>query len=477
MELYLLTAVIILLVVIILLLIFKPGSAQDSGKKELEFLRIKLDTLEAAIKRDASFQREEQQRTARENREELSVLFKNFQNDQQGQFKAFRELLKEQSEKADTQLLRLNESVENRLKDFNILLRQEQGNLKDALKTAMENFKSSFDAGMRSFNELQSSKMKNLEERQQEMIRQSAEKLESIRSTVEEKLEKTLSERLGHSFETVGKQLIEVQRGLGEMQSIASEVGGLKKVLSNVKLRGGVGEVQLSMLLEQMLAPGQYESNVKTKKGSNDPVEFAIKLPGRSDEESDFVYLPVDAKFPKDVYENLVNAYETGDPAKIEEASKFLTVCIKRMAKSISEKYIDPPYTTDFAIMFLPFESIYAEVIRNSNLVDELQRDYKVTVAGPTNLAAILNSLQMGFRSLAIQKRSSEVWKVLSEVKNEFEKFGGMLEKAQTHIRKGLNDLDDIQGVRTRAINRKLRDIDSMPSLIENKDISERLLD
>jgi len=477
MEIYLLVAALILLLVLILLQFYKSDSNKNPVKKEIDYLTMKLEAIESGIKRDASLQREEYQRTAREGREELSELFRNFQHAQQQEFKVFREMLKEQEDNADRQLVRLGELVENRLKDFNFLLKQEQGNLKDSMKLAMDAFKSAFDERMKSFNELQSEKMQNLEERQQEMIRNTAEKLEFIRSTVEEKLEKTLSDRLGQSFETVGKQLIEVQKGLGEMQSIASEVGGLKKVLSNVKLRGGVGEVQLSMLLEQMLAPTQYAANVKTKKGSNDPVEFAIKLPGRSDEEGDFVYLPIDAKFPKDIYENLVAAYDSGDSSIIEEASRQLTNYIKRMARTISEKYIDPPNTTDFAIMFLPFESIYAEVIRNSSLVDELHRDYKITVAGPTNLAAILNSLQMGFRSLAIQKRSSEVWKVLGEVKAEFEKFGGLLERAQNHIRRGLNDLDDIQGVRTRAINRKLRDVDSLPVSVEEKDGEQKLIE
>jgi DNA recombination protein RmuC len=477
MEIYLLVAALVLLLVLILLQFYKSDSNKNPVKKEIDYLTMKLEAIESGIKRDASLQREEYQRTAREGREELSELFRNFQHAQQQEFKVFREMLKEQEDNADRQLVRLGELVENRLKDFNFLLKQEQGNLKDSMKLAMDAFKSAFDERMKSFNELQSEKMQNLEERQQEMIRNTAEKLEFIRSTVEEKLEKTLSDRLGQSFETVGKQLIEVQKGLGEMQSIASEVGGLKKVLSNVKLRGGVGEVQLSMLLEQMLAPTQYAANVKTKKGSNDPVEFAIKLPGRSDEEGDFVYLPIDAKFPKDIYENLVAAYDSGDSSIIEEASRQLTNYIKRMARTISEKYIDPPNTTDFAIMFLPFESIYAEVIRNSSLVDELHRDYKITVAGPTNLAAILNSLQMGFRSLAIQKRSSEVWKVLGEVKAEFEKFGGLLERAQNHIRRGLNDLDDIQGVRTRAINRKLRDVDSLPVSVEEKDGEQKLIE
>jgi len=306
-----------------------------------------------------------------------------------------------------------------------------------------------------------------------DLIRSTELKLDQIRSTVEEKLEKTLSERLGQSFETVGKQLIEVQKGLGEMQTLAQDVGGLKKVLSNVKMRGGIGEVQLAMLLEQILAPEQYEANVKTKAGSADLVEFAIKLPGRDDNGGP-VWLPVDAKFPKDVYEQLQTAYDGGDTAQIDAAQKNLDTTIKKMAKDISDKYIDPPNTTDFAIMFLPFEGIYAEVVRKASLLEELQRTSKVIVTGPTTLAAILNSLQMGFRTLAIQKRSGEVWTVLGEVKKEFENFGGMMEKAQKNFKTGMDQLDDVMGKRTRAIQRKLKDvviagaIDSAPLLPES---------
>ncbi len=294
------------------------------------------------------------------------------------------------------------------------------------------------------------------------MINNTEKKLESIRITVEEKLEKTLSERLGQSFETVGKQLIEVQKGLGEMQSLAQDVGGLKKVLSNVKDRGGVGEIQLEMLLEQILAPEQFDSNVKTKLGSNDLVEFAIKLPGKDDMNS-VVYLPIDAKFPRDVYEKVVDAFETADTTVIDAANKDLENTIKKMAKDIRDKYIDPPHTTDFAIMFLPFEGIYAEVIRRSNLLEQLQREFKVIVTGPTTLAAILNSLQMGFRTLAIQKRSSEVWKILGAVKTEFEKFGGLLEKAQKQIISAGETIDQLKGTRTRAIQRQLRDVQVLP--------------
>jgi DNA recombination protein RmuC len=260
------------------------------------------------------------------------------------------------------------------------------------------------------------------------------------------------------------------------MQTIASDVGGLKKVLSNVKLRGGVGEVQLALLLEQILAPNQYEANVRTKKGSSDPVEFAIKLPGRSEDESAFVYLPIDAKFPKDTYEHLIAAYENAIPDDIEAATRNLETTIKKMAKDIRDKYLDPPNTTDFAIMFLPFESIYAEVIRRSSLIDQLRSEFKITVAGPTTLMAILNSLQMGFRTLALQKRSSEVWKVLGSVKKEFEVFGGLLEKAQKNIQTGLGQLDDVVGTRSRAIQRQLRNVETLPAVEVPIEIPEIIL-
>jgi Uncharacterized protein conserved in bacteria len=233
----------------------------------------------------------------------------------------------------------------------------------------------------------------------------------------------------------VSEQLESVQKGLGEMQTLAQDVGGLKRVLSNVKTRGNIGEIQLSMLLEQLLAPEQYDANVRTVKGSSDVVEFAVKLPGK-DDTRDFVYLPIDAKFPKDVYEQLLNAYDSSDTQAIDAAGKALETTIRKMAKDISDKYLAPPATTDFGIMFLPFEGIYAEVVRRSSLLEELQRTYKVVVTGPTTLAAILNSLQMGFRTLAIQKHSGEVWTILGAVKKEFEKVGGMLEKLKRTFRR-----------------------------------------
>jgi DNA recombination protein RmuC len=409
------------------------------------------------------------------NRETLTSNLKDFTLEQRTKFD---ELKKEQTDlttKTVEQLEKISGKVEEKLKTLNEQAKGDTTLMREALVNAFKGFGETFDKNIVSFNDLQKEKFADLEKRQNELIANTETKLESIRVTVEEKLEKTLSERLGQSFETVGKQLIEVQKGLGEMQTIAADVGGLKKVLSNVKLRGGVGEVQLAMLLEQILAPNQYEANVKTKKGSSDSVEFAIKLPGKSEDESSIVYLPIDAKFPKDTYEHLINAYENAIPEEIEAATKNLEVTIRKMAKDISDKYIDPPNTTDFAIMFLPFESIYAEVIRRSALVDQLRDQYKITVAGPTTLMAILNSLQMGFRTLSIQKRSSEVWNILSAVKKEFGNFGGLLEKAQKNIQTGLGQLDDVVGTRTRAIQRQLNNVETIPT-IEAKNISPEII-
>ena len=346
--------------------------------------------------------------------------------------------------------------------------KENRGELSDSLKEFsaqitlnMKAFQESSDKSFALLSELQREKLSQIENRQSEMIKNTEEKLEQIRVTVAEKLEKTLSDRLGQSFETVGKQLMEVQRGLGEMQTLAQDVGGLKRVLSNVKMRGGIGEVQLSMLLEQILAPEQYESNVKTKHNGKDFVEFAIKLPGK-DEQNKYIWLPIDAKFPKEYYESLQNAYDTGDIVKIDKEQKVLENAIKSMAKDICDKYIDPPYTTDFAIMFLPFEGIFAEVVRKASLLEEIQQKYKVLVTGPTTFAAILNSLHMGFRTLAIEKRSSEVWTILGAVKREFDIFGGLLNKAQKNIQGGLDDIDKLVGTRTKAIQRKLRGVESL---------------
>ena len=332
---------------------------------------------------------------------------------------------------------------------------------REELAVSLRAFQESFERGIASFNQLQKEKFAALDERQREWVNHAEKRLEEIRQTVDEKLQQTLNERISQSFRLVNEQLANVQKGLGEMQSLAQDVGGLKRVLSNVKTRGNIGEIQLSMLLEQLLAPEQYEANVHTRKGSDAVVEFAVKLPGK-DDAREFVYLPIDAKFPKDVYEQLLDAYDAADPQQIEFAGKQLEATIKKMAKDISEKYLAPPATTDFGIMFLPFEGIYAEVVRRSALLEDLQRTYKVVVTGPTTLAAILNSLQMGFRTLAIQKHSGEVWTILGAVKKEFEKMGGMLEKAQRNLQTANGQIEEVLGTRTRAIQRRLKDVDTL---------------
>jgi DNA recombination protein RmuC len=438
---------------------------QNALKEINQTLATKVDLLIAKI--------DENNKT---NREELSASLKNFTIEQRNKFDEIKKEQNDTTTKTVEQLEKITGKVEEKLNAVNEQAKKDNEMMREALVNAFRGFQETFEKNVSSFNDLQREKFGLMETKQSELVKSTETKLESIRVTVEEKLEKTLSERLGQSFDTVGKQLIEVQKGLGEMQTIATDVGGLKKVLSNVKLRGGVGEVQLALLLEQILAPNQYDANVRTKKGSSDPVEFAIKLPGRSEDESAFVYLPIDAKFPKDTYEHLIAAYENAIPDDIEVATKNLETVIKKMAKDIRDKYLDPPNTTDFAIMFLPFESIYAEVIRRSSLIDQLRSEFKITVAGPTTLMAILNSLQMGFRTLALQKRSSEVWKVLGSVKKEFEVFGGLLEKAQKNIQTGLGQLDDVVGTRTRAIQRQLRNVETLPAVEAPLELPEIIL-
>lgn len=285
--------------------------------------------------------------------------------------------------------------------------------------------------------------------------KENTKKLDEMRNVVDEKLQKTLEERLAKSFNTVSTQLEAVHKGLGDMQQLAVGVGDLKKVLSNVKTRGSLGEIQLGNILEQLLSPEQYEKNIVTKKGTANPVEFAIKFPG--DDEHP-VYLPIDAKFPMEDYQRLLEAYEQADQVEVTKHLTLLTRKIKVFAKDIHDKYIDVPNTTDFGIMFLPLEGLYAEVVK-AGMVEELQRLYKINIAGPTTMAALLNSLQMGFRTLAIQKRSHEVWKVLGAVKTEFGKFGDVLSKAREKLRQADDELDNLIGRRTRVINRKLKTI------------------
>ncbi len=294
-------------------------------------------------------------------------------------------------------------------------------------------------------------------------------KLEEMRKTVDERLQQSIEEKMNRSFSLVSERLEQVYKGLGEMQNLANGVGDLKKVLTNVKTRGTLGEYQLSAILSEILSPEQYEENVATKKGSRNVVEFAVKLPSDDDK---FIYLPIDSKFPGDTYSALRDAIDEGDKVKIELASKALIATIKSEAKDIHDKYIDPPYTTEFAIMFLPFEGLYSEVV-NRGLVEILQRDYKVNIAGPSTMAALLNSLQMGFKTLAVQKRSAEVWEILGAVKQEFDKFGDVLAATQQRLDQANKELDKLVGVRTRQIQRKLKDVQTPTRELSDKIFSD----
>ncbi len=300
-----------------------------------------------------------------------------------------------------------------------------------------------------------------MEARFQNIQKENGEKLEQMRLTVDEKLHNTLETRLGESFKVVSERLEQVQKGLVEMQTLASGVGDLKRVLSNVKVKGVLGEYQLASILEQILTPAQYAQNVKTKKGSANIVEFAIKIPSKSDSMTE-IWLPIDAKFPSEDYERLMSAYDLADVSAIEEHKKKLETKIKVFAKDIKEKYIDPPQTTDFAILFLPFEGLYAEVLRIPGLFEQIQRDYKITIAGPTTITAFLSSLQMGFRSLAVEKRTSEIWELLGAVRTEFGKFGVALTNAKNKLDLASKEIDNA-GVRSRAIERQLKNVQTLP--------------
>ena len=348
--------------------------------------------------------------------------------------------------------------------------REESGSIqlqgRKELMETLETFRSSLAGQLGSLtsgNDQRFDKLRETIDQKLALIQKdNAEKLEKMRATVDEKLHQTLETRLGESFKLVSERLEQVQKGLGEMQGLATGVGDLKRVLTNVKSRGTWGEVALKSIIEDVLTPAQYVENVATKKGSGERVEFAIILPGRGDKEGERVLLPIDAKFPKEDYERLLSAQEAGDAAAAEEASKALLARLKASAKDIRDKYLNPPATTDFGIMFLPSESLYAESLRRPGFIEALQNEYRVNVAGPTTLAAFINSLQMGFRTLAIEKRSSEVWQILGAVKTEFGKFGDLLEKTKKKIQEA-GDTIDSATTKTRTIQSKLRHVEALP--------------
>lgn len=356
-------------------------------------------------------------------------------------------------------LRRETDDIKKSVRNENEIVRKA---LNEGFAVNREEQSASLSATRRELNERFDEIRKNVDDKLKELQQGNQDKLEEMRKTVDEKLHQTLEARLSESFKTVSERLEQVYRGLGEMQSLAQGVGDLKKALTNVKIRGGFGEIQLGRLLQEVFAPSQYETNFSVQNGQL--VEFALKLPGNGDDDKP-VYLPIDSKFPVESYERLQGAYETGNPAAIQAAQKELAAVVRGSAKDIRDKYIKPPLTTDFALLFLPTEGLFAEVLRIPELVDELQSKLHIIVTGPTTLLALLNALQVGFRTLAIEKRSSEVWNILGAVKREFETFGEVLGKAQDRIRLAGDEIDKLVGTRTNKILRTLRDVESLPDV------------
>jgi len=419
------TAVLVLIAVILILFSFKR-----KGGADLTPLQVRLDSIEKG-----------QERGERELRDEFA----------------------RNREESTNQMSALRQEVGTSLKGVSDSVHQEITGLSQFQQTQMDGFGDRLGKLVEA-NEKKSDALRTaVETKLLQLQTDNAAKLEEMRRTVDEKLQSTLEKRLGDSFKLVSERLEQVHKGLGEMQTLASGVGDLKKVLTNVKTRGTWGEIQLGNLLEQVLTADQYARNVKTKAGSDDQVEFAIKFPGRGNDPDNPLWLPIDAKFPKEDYERLIDAAEKGDADAVEESGKKLEAQIKLEAGKIRDKYLDPPQTTDFGVMFLPTEGLYAEVLRRPNLTDVLQREFRVTVAGPTTLLALLNTFQMGFQTLAIEKRSSEIRELLGAVKTEFGKFGDVIEKVHKKIMDA-GDVIDKAKIRSRAIERKLRSVEGLPA-------------
>lgn len=409
---------VVLLIAVLLLLLMLPGKLKQNEslvrlEAQLGSLKEGMERIERALREELARVRDEVAGTGKENRNELGNSLKGFGD-------SLAQQLSSLTRSSEERLERVRETVETRL---------------------------------------------------QTLQEDNSAKLEKMRQTVDEKLHATLEQRLGDSFRLVSERLELVHKGLGEMQTLASGVGDLKKVLTNIKVRGIFGEVQLGNLLEQVFTPEQFSRNVATRPGSNERVEFAIRLPGKDGSQGTPVWLPIDAKYPQEDYQRLIDAQEQANPAALEEAAKMIETRIKLEAKGIKEKYLDPPHTTDFGIMFLPSEGLFAEVLRRPGLFETIQREYHVLLTGPTTLLAVLNSLQMGFRTLAIEKRSSEVWSLLGAVKTEFGRFGEVLDKTQKKLQEASNTIESA-ATRSRQIERKLRDVQELPS-----DLSTRLLD
>ena len=456
---------------------------KNKGNINYEFLTQHFEKIERNLRQEFFISRDELSRQSKDLRNEVLGQFKTFSEiisrnvteigeQQRIQLEAFAHHLKNfQALSSDSdiknreQLLislkSFEETLRVNLRDINEMLRLKL----DSNNIALNDFSKSIETSLEKMRETVNSQLKSLQD-------DNSKKLDEMRNTVDEKLQSTLEKRLSESFKQVSERLELVHKGLGEMQVLANGVGDLKKVLSNVKTRGILGEVQLENILEQILTKDQYVKNVVTRPDCRENVEFAIKLPGR-DESGKEILLPVDSKFPLEDYYSLMEAYDSADNNSIQSSIKALENTIKKVARDIRDKYIEPPHTTDFGIMFLPVEGLYAEVVRRTDLLEILQRDYKIIITGPTTLAAILHSLQMGFRTLAIEKRSSEVWKVLSAVKTEFGKFNDVLKKAQEKINKASEDIDNLVGTRSRQIQNRLKNITSLPASESSLMLSE----
>lgn len=483
-ELILLIAVAVLTVVNLLIILFRKSSG---GGDDLSPKLMKIDTdlsrIDPLIREEFMRSRDESRAIFRENREELGNSFKilgenltrtitELSNAQKNQFDTFSSRLNEMVRTLDEKNTLLREQLDNSAKDN----RTEQAN-------SLKSFEEKFSMNVNEFNELQKQKFEDFVMRQENIrketelrlreIRETVEgklnalqedntkKLEEMRKTVDEKLQETVEKRFSESFKMISERLEQVHKGLGEMQTLASGVGDLKKVLANVKTRGNLGEYQLGAILEQILSPEQYVKNAAVNEGSQERVEYAIRLPGKDSNDKP-VMLPVDSKFPVEDYQRLLDAYDSGNATEVDAAAKQFENSVRKNARDIRDKYVSPPSTTDFAIMFVPTEGLYAEITRRTGLFEQLQREFKIVVAGPSNFAALLNSFQMGFRTLAIEKRSSEVWEILGAVKSEFGNFGNILEKTKKKLEEATNVIDKA-GARSRSIERKLRDVQELP--------------
>ena len=466
--------VILILSVIAVFQLYLLGRRTQSGASHTlpNLLRDEFRASRTEATDQAKSLREEIAASQKSGSESLVSTVKDLGRLQQESINAVEKRVRSIAESNESRLERLREVINEQLRSIQAndkaALENMQGSIGkslDGLKQAQQKELEVVENRVKALSDANNSKLEKLREAVERQLKEiqdtNDKKLEQMRATVDEKLHSTLEKRLGASFKLVSERLEAVQRGLGDMQNLATGVGDLKRVLTNVKTRGTWGEYQLGNILEQVLSPDQYQKNVKPKPNSSDTVEFAIRLPGQKD--SDQVWLPIDAKFPHEDYQRLLDASEAADAAAVEKSTDALARSIQKSARDISQKYIEPPYTTDFAIMFLPTEGLYAEVLRQPGMIEKLQQNHRIVVAGPTTLAATLSSLRMGFRTLAIEKRSSEVWEVLSAVKTEFGKFGNVLAKVKKQLNTAANTIDNT-AVRTRAMERKLKSVEALPA-------------